>query len=115
MSGLHDPPLGEFDTRSNSSPRQFVLAAWLCLFVFPNGFSIRALEREGIAMKGWIVGLAAVMVLSWAPVEAKAGIIFDDFNKSRSELNFNSKPRIVETCIVDERAMCRLPYRETME
>lgn len=36
-------------------------------------------------MKGWIVGLAAVMVLSWAPVEAKAGIIFDDFNDGNAD------------------------------
>jgi len=36
-------------------------------------------------MKGWIVGLAAVMVLSWTPVEAKAGIIFDDFNDGNAD------------------------------
>ena len=47
-------------------------------------FSIRALEREGGAMKGWIVGLAAVMILSWA-ADAKAGIIFDGFDDGNTD------------------------------
>jgi hypothetical protein len=35
MSILNDPPLREFDTRSNSSPWLFMRAAWLrlCLFL----------------------------------------------------------------------------------
>ncbi len=35
-------------------------------------------------MKGWIVGLAAVMILSWA-VEAKAGFIFDGFDDGNAD------------------------------
>ena len=35
-------------------------------------------------MKGWIVGLAAVMILSWA-VEAKAGIIVDLFDDGNTD------------------------------
>ncbi len=36
-------------------------------------------------MKGWNFGLAAVMVLSWASVEAQAGFIVDDFNDGNAD------------------------------
>lgn len=36
-------------------------------------------------MKGSILGVALVMVLSWTPAQAKAGIIFDDFNDGNAD------------------------------
>lgn len=36
-------------------------------------------------MKGLLIGLAAVVVLSWAPLRAKAGFIFDHFNDGNSD------------------------------
>ena len=36
-------------------------------------------------MKCWILGLSLVMVLSWTPVQAKAGFFFDDFNDGNAD------------------------------